>query len=147
MMSTKVTEPNNWGAERLSEREAKRRRKRWALLGWTMMVPVGVVLLDRLLHESQRAGEPHPFWMFLTMYIGLTIALGVGLWRFSHGADEVQSRIAINSLAVVGATALLLNLPVEVASVMLMTNITREAVWLTAAASGIIAYAWQRWRA
>jgi len=147
MMSRHVIEPDNWGEERLAEREAKRRRRRWDLVGWVLLIPVAVVMIESLPRGFAPSSGGRPLWAALAIGTGYVMLLGYALWRTWRDDDEVEWRMSVNALAAMGIATLLLNPAADIVEASLNTHDLRGTLWLMSAVIGIVTYAWQRWRA
>ena len=146
MMSRHVTEPANWGEERLAAREAQRRRTRRNLVGWVLLIPLAIVMIEGFPRGFAPSSEGRPLWAGLVIAAGYVALLSYALWRTWREDDEVEWRMSVNALAAMGVATLLLNPAADIVATVLHTSDLRETLWLMAVMIGMLTYAWQRWR-
>jgi len=145
-MMNMSAEPDDWGARRLEEREATRRKVRWDLVGGALLVPVAIVLVDAMTRGFAPRAGGRPVWMVIALAIGMVVVIGYAAWRTARDEDELQRRITVNSLAAVGGASVLLNLAADNLHELVHYELLRHHIFLATLVIGFAAYGWQRWR-
>ncbi|CAN5350888.1 hypothetical protein BH09PSE4_BH09PSE4_11090 [soil metagenome] len=139
MTGSKVSEPGDWGAQ--SDRQRARDRRRYAVI----MAGVGVAFPFALVKIFGPAGGNHPI---VTTAIVIVYLAAMAFAAFTHWRrrDEVEQRMAIEMLAVIGTVSVVLFPLGRLVEHWLPVRDMAVWVWVLSVGAGAIFYAVRRVR-